>query len=219
MNNSLRLLVGLIALLIALGANAQDDTLWKSHLHSLEISTGIPYPMMIHPDTDPMPSSPEGAVVWEMWENGQSKTETMYPNLTLTYSFRFAKDGEISFFLNMHGYTYAIRQHPEGFTSGMDWNYDINTVTKVLKRGYVNMAVVPGFIFKYYWYNRDVWKWYSGAGIGFFAYGEDCIFDRKVTPEVILAGTHFGRKHVYGVAEFVLGPTGLGPQIGLGYRF
>ena len=209
--------VALLATCFSTGA--QEAESWEDHLHSLEISTGFPYPMMIHSDAGPAPDSPEAAAGLEMWKNGQSKKETMYPNLTLTYSFRFAKDGEISFFINMHGYTYAIRQHPEGFTSGMDWNYDITTVTKVLKRGYVNMAVVPGFIFKYYWYNRDFWKWYSGAGIGFFAYGEDYIFGRRYTPEVILAGTHFGRNHIYGMAEFVLGPTGLGPQIGLGYRF
>ena len=175
--------------------------------------------MMIHSDVGPAPDSPEAAARLEMWENGQSKKETMYPNLTLTYSFRFNEAAEVSVFFNMHGYTYAIRQHPKGYTPGMNWNYDVYTVTEVLERGYVNMAVVPGFIFKYYWYNRDVWKWYSGAGVGFFAYGEDFIFGRKVTPEVILAGTHFGRNHFYGVAEFVLGPTGLGPQIGLGYRF
>ncbi len=209
-----------LALLVtSFGAIAQETAGWKSHRHSLEISTGIPYPMRIHSGVEPPPESPEAATHSQMWLNGQSKTDTMYPNLTVMYSFRFVEAGEISVFCNIHGYTYAIRQHAKGYTPGMNWDYDVHKVTKVLDRGYVNMAVVPGVILKYYWYNRDFWKWYSGVGIGFFAYGEDELFHRRFSPEAILAGTHFGRNHIYGVAEFVFGPTGIGPQLGLGYRF
>lgn len=216
-NNTIILVLAL--LVTSVTAKAQGAAEWKSHRHSLEISTGFPYPMMIHSDAGPAPDSPEAAAGLEMWKNGQSKKETMYPNLTLTYSFRFAEDGEISFFINMHGYTYAIRQHAKGSTPGMGWDYNVHKVTKVLERGYVNMAVVPGVLFKYYWYNRDFWKWYSGFGVGYFAYGEDALFNRRFSPEAILVGTHFGRNHIYGVAELVFGPTGLGPQLGLGYRF
>ena len=213
-------IIMVMALLVtSIGASAQDSALWKNHCHSLEISTGIPYPMMIHTDVQPPPENPEAAAHSQMWLNGQSKKETMYPNLTVIYSFRFAEAGEVSAFFNLHGYTYAICQHPEGWTEGIDWPYDIRKVSKVLKRGYVNMAVVPGFLLKYYWYNRDFWKWYSGVGIGFFVYGEDALFSRRFSPEAILAGTHFGRNHIYGVAELVFGPTGIGPQLGLGYRF
>lgn len=209
-----------LALLVtSVTAKAQGAAEWKSHRHSLEISTGFPYPMMIHSDVGPEPGSPEELEMQRMWNEGQSKKETMCPNLTVMYSFRFAEAGEVSVFFNVHGYTYAIRQHAKGYTPGMGWDYNVHKVTKVLERGYVNMAVVPGVLFKYYWYNRDFWKWYSGFGVGYFAYGEDILFDRKISPEAILAGTHFGRNHIYGVAELVFGPTGIGPQLGLGYRF
>lgn len=200
-------------------ADAQETTVWKQHRHTLEVSTGIPYPMFIHSDAGPEPGSQEELEFFNMWNNGLSKKRTMYPNLTITYSFRLAVEGEVSVFCNIHGYTYAICQHPEGYTPGLNWNYDASTVTEVLERGYVNMAIVPGFIFKYYWYNKEFWKWYSGIGLGFFAYGHDVLTDLRVSPEIILAGTHFGRNRVYGVADFVLGPSGLGPQLGLGYRF
>lgn len=216
-NNTIILVLAL--LVTSVTAKAQEAAVWKNHCHSLEISTGIPYPMMTHAGVEPPPESPEAATYSPMWLNGQSKIETMYPNLTVMYSFRFAEDGEVSFFFNLHGYTYAIRQHAKGFTPGMNWNYDIYKVTDVLERGYVNMAVVTGFIFKYYWYNRDFWKWYSGFGVGYFVYGEDALFNRRFSPEAILAGTHFGRNHIFGVAELVFGPTGIGPQLGLGYRF
>ena len=134
-----------LALLVtSVTARSQETAEWKSHRHSLEISTGFPYPMMIHSDVGPEPGSPEDLEKQRMWNEGQSKKETMYPNLTVMYSFRFAEAGEVSVFCNVHGYTYAIRQHAKGYTPGMEWNYDVHKVTKVLERGYVNMAVVPG---------------------------------------------------------------------------
>ena len=213
------LIAAVLTMASCVGVYAQDAAVWKQHRHSLEISTGIPYPMFTHSDAGPEPGSQEELEFLSRWDNGLSLKKTMYPNLTVTYSFRFANNGEVSVFFNVHGYTYALRQHAKGYTPGMEWDYDVNKVTKVLERGYVNMAVVPGFLLKYYWHNRDYWKWYSGAGLGFFATGYDVLSGLRVTPEIILAGTHFGRNHVYGVAELVFGPTGLGPQLGLGYRF
>ena len=219
MKNSFRLISVVAALALVLDANAQQASFTDDHRFSLEISTGIPYPMLIHSHTDPKPGSAEYAEWMQMLNDGQSKAETMYPNLTLMFSWHIDRNWELSIFCNAHGYTYEIRQQPKGFTEGMNWDYDVNTVTEVLERGYKNMAIVPGAILKYYWYNRDFWKWYSGAGVGYFVYGEAPLFDTRVVPELILAGTHFGRRHLYGVAEFTLGPTGLGPQLGLGYRF
>ena len=219
MKKSFRLISVVAALALVLDANAQQASFTDDHRFSLELSTGIPYPMLIHSHTDPEPGSAEYAEWMQMLNDGQSKAETMYPNLTLMFSWHIDRNWELSIFCNAHGYTYEIRQHPKGFTEGMNWDYDVNTVTEVLKRGYKNMAIVPGAILKYYWYNRDFWKWYSGAGVGYFVYGEAPLFDTRVVPELILAGTHFGRRHLYGVAEFTLGPTGLGPQLGLGYRF
>lgn len=219
MKNSFILISVVAALTLALGANAQQASFTDSHQHSLEISTGWPFPMIISLHSDPKPGSEEYAKWMQMRNDGQTRVETMYPNITVMYSWRIDKNWEMSIFCNAHGYTYAVRQHPKGYTEGMNWNYDVNTVTKVLERGYKNMAVVPGAILKYYWYNREFWKWYSGLGVGYFVYGEVPLVDTRVVPELILAGTHFGRRHLYGVAEFTLGPTGLGPQIGLGYRF
>lgn len=219
MKNLFRLISAVAAMALAFGANAQQASFTDDHRFSLELSTGIPYPMLIHSHTDPEPGTAEYAEWMQMLNDGQSKAETMYPNLTLMFSWHIDRNWELSLFCNAHGYTYEIRQHPKGFTEGMNWGYDVNTVTEVLERGYKNMAIVPGAILKYYWYNRDFWKWYSGAGVGYFVYGEAPLFDTRVVPELILAGTHFGRRHLYGVAEFTLGPTGLGPQIGLGYRF
>ena len=219
MKKSFRLISVVAALALVLDANAQQASFTDDHRFSLELSTGIPYPMLIHSHTDPEPGSAEYAEWMQMLNDGQSKAETMYPNLTLMFSWHIDRNWELSIFCNAHGYTYEIRQHPKGFTEGMNWDYDVNTVTEVLERGYKNMAIVPGAILKYYWYNRDFWKWYSGAGVGYFVYGEAPLFDTRVVPELILAGTHFGRRHLYGVAEFTLGPTGLGPQLGLGYRF
>ena len=219
MKNLFRLISAVAALALALGANAQQTSFADEHRYSLEISTGCPFPMMISSHSSHEPGSAEYDKWMQMRNDGQSKVETMYPNLTVMFSWRVDRHLEISLFCNAHGYTYAIRQHPKGYTEGMNWDYDINTVTEVLERGYKNMAVVPGAIIKYYWYNRDFWKWYSGAGVGYFVYGEAPLFDTRIVPELILAGTHFGRRHLYGVAEFTLGPSGLGPQLGLGYRF
>ena len=219
MKKSIILFFVVAALELALDANAQQTSVADEHIFSLELSTGIPYPMLIHSDTGLKPGTAEYDKWMQMRNDGQSRVETMYPNLTVMFSWRVDRHLEISLFCNAHGYTYAIRQHPKGYTEGMNWDYDINTVTEVLERGYKNMAVVPGALLKYYWYNRDFWKWYSGAGVGYFVYGEAPLFDTRIVPELILAGTHFGRRHLYGVAEFTLGPSGLGPQLGLGYRF
>lgn len=221
MKNSFRLISVVAALALAFGANAQQALFTDEHRFSLEISTGIPYPMLIHSHTKtyPEPGSAEYDEWMQMRNDGQTRAETMYPNLTLMFSWHIDRNWELSLFCNAHGYTYQVRQHPKGYTEGMNWNYDVNTVTEVLERGYKNMAIVPGAILKYYWYNKDFWKWYSGAGVGYFVYGEAPLFNSHVVPELILAGTHFGRRHLYGVAEFTLGPTGLGPQLGLGYRF
>ena len=142
----------------------------------------------------------------------------MWPNLTVAYSYRFNKHLELSLFMNIHGYTYEIRQHPKGYTPGVNVDYDINTVTKVLKRGYKNEAFVTGAVLKGYGHNEEVWTWYSGVGFGYFIDGRDRVTDRRLSPEVILVGTHFGRKHLYGVAELDWGPAGIGPQVGVGYR-
>ena len=219
MKKSLILFFIVAGLVLALNANAQQALFTDDHKYSLEISTGIPYPMLIHSHTNPEPGSAEYTEWMQMRNDGQTRAETMYPNLTMMFSWHIDRNWELSLFCNAHGYTYQVRQHPKGFTEGMNWDYDVNTVTKVLDRGYKNMAIVPGAILKYYWYNKDFWKWYSGAGVGFFVYGEDPIFGYQLLPELILAGTHFGRRNLYGVAEFTLGPAGLGPQLGLGYRF
>jgi len=101
------LIAAVLTMASCVGVYAQDAAVWKQHRHSLEISTGIPYPMITHSDAGPEPGSQEELEFLSRWDNGLSLKKTMYPNLTVTYSFRFANNGEVSVFFNVHGYTHA----------------------------------------------------------------------------------------------------------------
>lgn len=177
--------------------------------------------MLIHSDAGPKPGTEEPDAAAQMFWEGKSKKITMFPNLNMAFSYMVDERAEVSLFLHLHGYTYSIVQHPKGGDPSRETGseYDIHRVIKVIKRGYVNMGVVPGFLFKYYWDNQDFWRWYSALGLGVFVQGDPVITDHLVVPQITLIGTHFGRGHWYGVADFSLGPMGLGPQVGCGYRF
>jgi hypothetical protein len=200
------------ALLSSICANAQK--------FSIEVSTGYPFPMMTHRDAGPEPGSPEAAEADQMFLNGQSRQITFLPNLNVVCSYHFDPRAEVSLFLNLHGYSYRIVQHPKGGdpSMGIGWPYDETKVEKVLNRGYKNMAVAPGVLFKYYWYNREVWKWYSALGASYLFTEDPVWYQYRVIPQITFIGTHFGRGRWYGVADLSLGPMGLGPQVGCGYQ-
>ena len=103
MKKSIILFFVVAALELALDANAQQTSVADEHIFSLELSTGIPYPMLIHSDTGLKPGTAEYDKWMQMRNDGQSKVETMYPNLTVMFSWRVDRHLEISLFCNAHG--------------------------------------------------------------------------------------------------------------------
>lgn len=185
---------------------------WQQHRHSLDVSTGYPSVIgALYP-----PGSADSRESMMASRLGQTLKTYLPANITVTYSYRFAKKWDVSAHINLHGFIYGIYQHPEWGDS-----YNWNATPKAIGVDYSHRGTVLGTSMKYYWHETVLCSWYSSIGAGMYlnylGTGSNLLFFPHLTP----VGFHRRIKmsNWYLLGELSLSFSGTGIIAGIGYRF
>ena len=211
MNTILKIGTVTILLFVCGLVSAQEKENWEQHKHSIELTTGFPsFPGAYLPGVSASSQVSAESI-------GQKHKTYWLNNLTLTYSYRFAKRWDVSAHFNIEGTVYGVDQYPQLASGGGQYDWKATPESQGVK--YTNTAIVLGTSVKYYWYQGVKCHWYSSLGVGLYLNNLGTGATFKVFPQVTPVGLHCGKNHWYFVGELGVGFTGTGRIVGAGYRF
>ena len=196
-------------MLMPAGARAQHYD--PKHIHSIEISSGVP-PLRASLFG---PSNLDSRLHWEYEDKGQGARELWCPSINLAYSVAVDELWDIHFIVNyscmrIQVNQYTILEDSEPHPT-VDWKSGPTASWKETIRP--SFAVMMDFRLK--WFRRDWGALYSALGFGFPL----TPMNPPITPYVTPIGFRAGGKHIYGLIELNLSSAATLGLAGIGYRF
>ena len=203
------LLVCCLGMLMPAGARAQHYD--PKHIHSIEISSGVP-PLRASLFG---PSNLDSRLHWEYEDKGQGARELWCPSINLAYSVAVDELWDIHFIVNyscmrIQVNQYTILEDSEPHPT-VDWKSGPTASWKETIRP--SFAVMMDFRLK--WFRRDWGALYSALGFGFPL----TPMNPPITPYVTPIGFRAGGKHIYGLIELNLSSAATLGMAGIGWRF
>jgi len=203
------LLVCCLGMLMPAGAQAQHYD--PKHIHSIEITSGVPPLRAIMFG----PGNPDSRLYWEYEDKGQAAHEIWIPSINLAYSVAVDELWDLHVIVNYS----CMRVHVSQFTivedskphPVVDWKSGPVASWKETIRS--SFAVM--FDFRLKWFRRDWGALYSALGLGFPL----TPMKPAITPYVTPIGFRAGGKHVYGLIELNLSSAATLGMAGVGFRF
>lgn len=191
------------------GARAQHYD--PKHIHSIEISSGVP-PLRASLFG---PSNLDSRLHWEYEDKGQGARELWCPSINLAYSVAVDELWDIHFIVNyscmrIQVNQYTILEDSEPHPT-VDWKSGPTASWKETIRP--SFAVMMDFRLK--WFRRDWGALYSALGFGFPL----TPMNPPITPYVTPIGFRAGGKHIYGLIELNLSSAATLGMAGIGWRF
>ena len=192
-------------------AGVQAQHYDPKHIHSIEISSGVP-PLRASLFG---PSNLDSRLHWEYEDKGQGARELWCPSINLAYSVAVDELWDIHFIVNyscmrIRVNQYTILEDSEPHPT-VDWKSGPTASWKETIRP--SFAVMMDFRLK--WFRRDWGALYSALGIGFPL----TPMNPPITPYVTPIGFRAGGKHVYGLIELNLSSAATLGLAGIGWRF
>ena len=192
-------------------AGTQAQHYDPKHIHSIEISSGVP-PLRASLFG---PSNLDSRLHWEYEDKGQGARELWCPSINLAYSVAVDELWDIHFIVNyscmrIRVNQYTILEDSEPHPT-VDWKSGPTASWKETIRP--SFAVMMDFRLK--WFRRDWGALYSALGIGFPL----TPMNPPITPYVTPIGFRAGGKHVYGLIELNLSSAATLGLAGIGWRF
>ena len=196
-------------MLMPAGARAQHYD--PKHIHSIEISSGVP-PLRASLFG---PSNLDSRLHWEYEDKGQGARELWCPSINLAYSVAVDELWDIHFIVNYSCMRVRVNQYTiledSKLHPTVDWKSGPTASWKETIRP--SFAIMMDFRLK--WFRRDWGALYSALGIGFPL----TPMNPPITPYVTPIGFRAGGKHVYGLIELNLSSAATLGLAGIGWRF